>query len=173
MCIRDRYQRRVHGVESKKKLKNSMSGRDTCTVEYPEEKKKALSNVITQTKKGEDKSNSKMMRTTTFGFGLLMNLCRCLLNPHKNDISIIPLLPPLKDASRKTLVLDLDETLVHSSFDPLDRVDLTLPITIDGSQTKVFVKYRPGLNTFLSAVSKRFEVVIFTASLAEVITEKA
>ncbi len=31
--------------------------------------------------------------------------------------------------NRKTLVLDLDETLVHSSFTPIDHCDLLLPVS--------------------------------------------
>ena len=29
---------------------------------------------------------------------------------------------------RKTLILDLDETLVHSSFQPADNIDIVLPV---------------------------------------------
>lgn len=36
------------------------------------------------------------------------------------------------DRGKKTLVLDLDETLVHSSFQPVDECDLVLPVEIDG-----------------------------------------
>ena len=40
------------------------------------------------------------------------------------------LLPPQDEANkgRMTLVLDLDETLVHSSFNPVDNVDIVLPV---------------------------------------------
>ena len=40
------------------------------------------------------------------------------------------LLPPLpSDAKfKKTLVLDLDETLVHSVFQPVEGVDIVLPV---------------------------------------------
>lgn len=39
------------------------------------------------------------------------------------------ILPPLTPGGKiKTLVLDLDETLVHSSFTPVDNVDLILPV---------------------------------------------
>jgi RNA polymerase II subunit A small phosphatase-like protein len=37
-----------------------------------------------------------------------------------------------RDRGKKTLVLDLDETLVHSSFKPVDNPDITLPVEIDG-----------------------------------------
>lgn len=39
---------------------------------------------------------------------------------------------PKKDRGLKTLVLDLDETLVHSSFKYVENADITLPIEIDG-----------------------------------------
>ena len=47
----------------------------------------------------------------------------------------ISLLPPKSevDKKRKTLVLDIDETLVHSSFDPVPNEDLILPV-IENSQ---------------------------------------
>lgn len=40
-------------------------------------------------------------------------------------------LPPPSERNRgkKTLVLDLDETLVHSSFQPVDNVDIVLPVS--------------------------------------------
>jgi RNA polymerase II subunit A small phosphatase-like protein len=37
-----------------------------------------------------------------------------------------------RDRGLKTLILDLDETLVHSSFKPVENADITLPIDIDG-----------------------------------------
>jgi RNA polymerase II subunit A small phosphatase-like protein len=43
-------------------------------------------------------------------------------------------LPPQndRDKGKKTLVLDLDETLVHSSFKPIDNPDIVQPVDIDG-----------------------------------------
>lgn len=45
-----------------------------------------------------------------------------------------PLLPPQteRDRGKKTLVLDLDETLVHSSFKPIDNPDIVQGVDIDG-----------------------------------------
>ena len=41
----------------------------------------------------------------------------------------VAILPPIskKNAGRKTLVLDLDETLVHSSFDKIRNPDIVIP----------------------------------------------
>ena len=77
-----------------------------------------------------------------------------------------PLLPSLavEDVGKKCLVLDLDETLVHSSFQPTPLCDLLLPIGIaDGY---LFVCKRPGVDVFLEKVCRMFEVVVFTASLS-------
>jgi Dullard-like phosphatase family protein len=77
------------------------------------------------------------------------------------------LLPPQREdhKGRKTLVLDLDETLVHSSFRPVPSPDFIITIELDGVSHKVYVQKRPGVDEFLEAVAKKFEVVVFTASL--------
>eukprot|EP00045_Choanoeca_perplexa_P004656 m.39646 g.39646 ORF g.39646 m.39646 type:complete len:239 (-) comp12689_c0_seq3:822-1538(-) len=67
--------------------------------------------------------------------------------------------------TRKLLVLDLDETLVHSSFRPVANADFILPIEIDGTVHNVYVLKRPYVDEFLTAVGKLYEVVLFTASL--------
>jgi RNA polymerase II subunit A small phosphatase-like protein len=37
-----------------------------------------------------------------------------------------------RDRGKKTLVLDIDETLVHSAFKFVENANITLPIEIDG-----------------------------------------
>lgn len=71
---------------------------------------------------------------------------------------------------RKALVLDLDETLVHSSFkrNPGDPPpDFIVPVTIDNIVHKVYVLKRPYCNEFLREVAKYWEIIIFTASLSK------
>ena len=76
--------------------------------------------------------------------------------------------PPSKeDAGKKTLILDLDETLVHSSFRPVPSPDFVIPVEIDGRVVDVYVIKRPYVDEFLKAVGPRFEVVVFTASLGK------
>ncbi|XP_033016934.1 carboxy-terminal domain RNA polymerase II polypeptide A small phosphatase 1 isoform X2 [Lacerta agilis] len=60
------------------------------------------------------------------------------------------LLPEIKpqDSSKICVVIDLDETLVHSSF-------------------KVYVLKRPHVDEFLRRMGELFECVLFTASLAK------
>ncbi|CAM9095947.1 unnamed protein product, partial [Scytosiphon promiscuus] len=70
-------------------------------------------------------------------------------------------------AGRKQLILDLDETLVHSSFKPVAGADFIMDIMVDGTFYKVFVLKRPGVEDFLERVAKLYEVIIFTASLPQ------
>jgi RNA polymerase II subunit A small phosphatase-like protein len=69
----------------------------------------------------------------------------------------------------KTLVLDLDETLVHSSFKPFDgKPDMTLRINFDRRVNDIYVLVRPGVKEFLESMARHYELVLFTASLSEV-----
>lgn len=84
----------------------------------------------------------------------------------------IPLSPPSgpkrpDDINKKTLVLDLDETLVHSSFKPIPNPDYVIPVDIDGRLVDVYVLKRPFLDNFMLKVAEDYEVVVFTASLAK------
>ena len=68
---------------------------------------------------------------------------------------------------RKTLVLDLDETLVHSQFTHVRNADYTIPVDIEGRISHIYVMKRPGAEYFLQEMAKHFELVIFTASLSK------
>lgn len=68
---------------------------------------------------------------------------------------------------RKCLILDLDETLVHSSFKQTAKPDFIIPVEIDGHTYNVFVSKRPGVDKFMQTMSQYFEIVVFTASLAK------
>ncbi|XP_071715811.1 uncharacterized protein [Rutidosis leptorrhynchoides] len=63
-----------------------------------------------------------------------------------------------------TLVLDLDETLVHSSLEDCDGADFTFQVSFDSKDHTVYVKKRPYLKEFLERVSEMFQVFVFTAS---------
>mmetsp|Transcript_26990 Transcript_26990/g.68644 ORF Transcript_26990/g.68644 Transcript_26990/m.68644 type:complete len:281 (-) Transcript_26990:199-1041(-) len=68
---------------------------------------------------------------------------------------------------RKTLVLDLDETLVHSSFRTVPGADIIISVELEGESHQVFVRKRPGVDEFMRAVAELFEVVVYTASMAK------
>uniref|UniRef100_A0A0D9WJT5 FCP1 homology domain-containing protein n=1 Tax=Leersia perrieri TaxID=77586 RepID=A0A0D9WJT5_9ORYZ len=63
-----------------------------------------------------------------------------------------------------TLVLDLDETLIHTSMFARDDADFSFPMSHGSKDYTMSVKKRPHVDTFLQKVSKMFKVVIFTAS---------
>ncbi|XP_037344319.2 carboxy-terminal domain RNA polymerase II polypeptide A small phosphatase 1-like isoform X2 [Pungitius pungitius] len=120
--------------------------------------------------------------------GLLRRLFCCLCSreseprPLKNEAPLLveengslsklpakPLLPQLKlnDAGKICVVIDLDETLVHSSFKPVNNADFIIPVEIDGTVHQVYVLKRPHVDEFLRRMGELFECVLFTASLAK------
>ena len=84
-------------------------------------------------------------------------------NPNNNQI----LLPP-QSSNKKTLVLDLDETLVHSQFMTFsDPSDVIIQIEIENEVHDIHVMVRPGVKEFLEKMDKLYEIVIFTASVSK------
>ncbi|KAJ3811048.1 protein phosphatase [Lentinula aff. lateritia] len=81
----------------------------------------------------------------------------------------MPLLPPIapQHAGRKCLVLDLDETLVHSSFKPIPQPDFIVPVEIESHWHHFHVLKRPGVDSFLKEMGQIYEIVVFTASLSK------
>lgn len=65
------------------------------------------------------------------------------------------------------MVIDLDETLVHSSFKPIPNADFIVPVEIDGTVHQVYVLKRPHVDEFLKKMGELYECVLFTASLAK------
>jgi RNA polymerase II subunit A small phosphatase-like protein len=80
------------------------------------------------------------------------------------------LLPPLRPekSNKKCVVIDLDETLVHSSFRPVPSADFVVTVEIEGIHHQVYVQKRPHVDEFLKRMGEMFECVLFTASLAKV-----
>ncbi|KAK9934380.1 hypothetical protein M0R45_021526 [Rubus argutus] len=84
--------------------------------------------------------------------------------------SVVPTFRPLllpkqtRSCPPTTLVLDLDETLVHSTLEPCDDADFTFPVNFNLQEHTVYVRCRPHLRDFLDRVSLLFEIIIFTAS---------
>merc|ERR1711981_170588 len=79
------------------------------------------------------------------------------------------LLPEIRDedVGKKCIVIDLDETLVHSSFKPISNADFIVPVEIDNVIHQVYVLKRPYVDEFLCRMGELFECVLFTASLAK------
>jgi len=62
------------------------------------------------------------------------------------------------------LLLDLDETLVHCSVDPIPDADVRFPVTFNNANYEVYVRKRPHLDKFFALIAGKFEVTVFTAS---------
>ncbi|ETO31020.1 hypothetical protein RFI_06100 [Reticulomyxa filosa] len=89
------------------------------------------------------------------------------IDPNNNDVgSTSPLLPPeLIKSKRRLLVMDMDETMIYTSFKKLDKYDFTIPVIHpSGHTSKVYVKKRPFLNMFLQECSNEYDIVVFTAA---------
>ncbi|KAH9315225.1 hypothetical protein KI387_023852, partial [Taxus chinensis] len=88
--------------------------------------------------------------------------------PHLSEVvsSFRPMLLP-KQTRRCppiTLVLDLDETLVHSTLEQCDDADFTFPVHFNLREHTVYVRCRPHLQLFMDTVADMFEIIVFTAS---------
>ncbi|KAG0524927.1 hypothetical protein BDA96_06G010900 [Sorghum bicolor] len=87
------------------------------------------------------------------------------------DLSMVvpkfrPVLLPKQTRScpTTTLVLDLDETLVHSTLEHCEDADFTFPVHFNFQEHTIYVRCRPYLKEFLERVASMFETIIFTAS---------
>jgi Dullard-like phosphatase family protein len=81
------------------------------------------------------------------------------------------LLPPKTNdkIDKKTLVLDLDETLLHSQRNPFSssQSDIVLKLELESDPYDIHVLIRPGAKEFIRKMNKFFEIVIFTASVSK------
>ncbi|KAL7753620.1 CTD small phosphatase-like protein 2 [Sorochytrium milnesiophthora] len=96
-----------------------------------------------------------------------LEFIRCLPPCPDSHRQRTPLLPPKSPgAPPLTLVLDLDETLVHCSTQPIERPDLAFDVLFNNMHFAIRGKCRPFLKEFFAKVSSLYEVVLFTASQA-------
>ncbi|KAN0012222.1 hypothetical protein ACTFIU_007520 [Dictyostelium citrinum] len=69
--------------------------------------------------------------------------------------------------TKKTLILDLDETLVHSTLKPVTHHHITVKVLIEDMDCTFYVIKRPHVDYFLEKVSQWYNIVIFTASMQQ------
>ncbi|GMI53733.1 hypothetical protein TeGR_g12602, partial [Tetraparma gracilis] len=81
-----------------------------------------------------------------------------------NKLCLPPKTDPPLPHEKLCLVLDLDETLVHCTVEPIPDPDMVFPVEFGGVEYKVHVRKRPHLEYFLEMVHDKFEVIVFTAS---------
>lgn len=73
-------------------------------------------------------------------------------------------LPPQLEP-KKTLIFDLDETLIHCNKDSFDHCDSRIDVKFpSGEKITIGITIRPFARKCLKKLSKEFEIVIFTAS---------
>lgn len=89
-----------------------------------------------------------------------------LKRPAKVDlVSKSIYLPPRKSNIKKTLILDLDETLIHSTFEQNQPSDIKIAVYLQkSSKIEISVNIRPYALSFLEEMSKIYEIVIFSSS---------
>lgn len=73
-----------------------------------------------------------------------------------------------KSKKLKTLVLDLDETLIHStSTSNCANFDFMVEVLVNRASCLYYVYKRPNLDYFLNVISNWYNLIIFTASVRE------
>jgi CTD small phosphatase-like protein 2 len=66
---------------------------------------------------------------------------------------------------KKTIIFDLDETLIHCNENLEMEYQVKLPIKFPtGDIIEAGINIRPGVDSILKALNKNFEVIVFTAS---------
>jgi len=127
--------------------------------------------IITQVSKDDKAAKKKSFWTYFICCGKEDNRTRTptSVNDRPPAINGEALLPVLQKeyVGKKCLVLDLDETLVHSSFKQIPNADFVLPVEIDDQVHQVYVLKRPGVDHFLKTMAEYYEIVVFTASLSK------
>ena len=83
----------------------------------------------------------------------------------QDEQSLPPLLPPSSCPQKPTLVLDLDETLVHASFQLEEPSYPARMIVVEG--TRIWLALRPLAHQFLSLLAVHYELVVWTAGTVE------
>lgn len=101
----------------------------------------------------DDDFNPWQYIKTLPAYSIVNHLCPKVTLPAKSATA-----PPI------TLVLDLDETLVHCTVEPIPDADVTFPVEFHGTTYQVHVRLRPHLKSFLKKIQGNFEVIVFTAS---------
>lgn len=75
--------------------------------------------------------------------------------------------PKTRSIPAATLVLDLDETLVFSSLNVIHDAEYTFNTHFQDNKYKVYVILRPYVKEFLQAMTKHFEMFVYTSAKKE------
>lgn len=96
------------------------------------------------------------------------HIAKLYTSDDKNKLAMNYLPEKVMQFPRKTLLLDLDETLIHSTFISTgNKSDITLTFNTVTNNRTIYVHKRPNVDEFLMKMSKYYELIIFTASVSE------
>ncbi|KAH3767558.1 Phosphatidylserine decarboxylase proenzyme 2 precursor [Pelomyxa schiedti] len=110
----------------------------------------------------------KVPRSVVSPIAVAAAVVETVVNSASKSISVALLPKRIPTAPRKTLVLDLDGTLVHSSPHTVSYCHFTLEVpTAHNASILFYVMKRPHVEYFLNQVSQWYNVVIFTSSIQE------
>ncbi|XP_034035966.1 CTD small phosphatase-like protein 3 [Thalassophryne amazonica] len=72
--------------------------------------------------------------------------------------------PKTRSTPEATLVVDLEETLMFSSLNVIERADYTFHTTFQDHKYKVYLILRPRVKEFLQSVAKIYELFVYTCA---------
>lgn len=121
---------------------------------------------VPPTSTSQRKQNNNISHSTTTSSK--RSLLSVQQGSNRNPPARMPDMPILdSNNKKKCLALDLDETLVHSSFQPVEKASFIISVVIEGVDHSVYVMKRPGVDEFIRRMANCYELVIYTASLSK------
>ncbi|XP_051967761.1 CTD small phosphatase-like protein 2 [Xyrauchen texanus] len=110
----------------------------------------------------EDEENDEVFSPFTF----IKNIPN--RSQQSRPISAVRDIPPkTRSIPAATLVLDLDETLVFSSLNVINDAEYTFSARFQDHKYKVYLILRPYVKEFLQAMTKHFEMFVYTSAKKE------
>ncbi|XP_056122500.1 CTD small phosphatase-like protein 2 [Rhinichthys klamathensis goyatoka] len=110
----------------------------------------------------EDEENEEVFSPFTF----IKNIPN--RSQQSRPVSAVRDIPPkTRSTPAATLVLDLDETLVFSSLNVIADAEYTFSTHFQDHKYKVYVILRPYVREFLQAMTKHFEMFVYTSAKKE------
>jgi TFIIF-interacting CTD phosphatase-like protein len=100
----------------------------------------------------------------------LLKFCNDLKNKHKDtdeyqEEVMMKSIEFGKKTKEKTLILDMDETMIAAKFDGKQSKNFVPNFSFDYSGTKIHVRLRPFLADALEKLSQLYEIIAFTAGV--------
>lgn len=156
-----------HNNSSKLKSKSSATGINHTTNNTNNSNNNGTSKNTTSSSSSSPSSLiSSSTHKRSFALSTPFKLLQLFLTSHFSPSPSVESFVPMK---KKTLVLDLDETLIHSSLHASSKraYDMQIEVYIEKIVCLFFVYKRPYVDLFLNQISQWYNLVVFTASLRQ------